>query len=170
MKAINSDKKKIRSKLHIPIVIILDNLRSVANIGNIFRLAEAIRIKKIYTLGYTATPPHPKLKKTSRGTENYIEYKHQEDPITLALNLKKKGYKLIGVETMKNATLLWNSQLSGKIALIFGNEALGIGKSLLEQCEQFLSLPMFGFKNSINVSNCVSAVLYYIAKSYYHKI
>lgn len=169
MNLLKKDRASCFSKKLLPIVLILDHLRSASNVGNIFRIAEALRIKKIYALGYTPIPPHPKLKKTARQTDRVVEFEARTNGIELLKELKKKGYQIIGVDTFSDCSSIWDSTFSGSLALLFGNEALGINHILLKYCDTFLSVPMFGFKNSINVSNCVSAVLYTLAKNYYQK-
>ena len=167
---VQGDKQKFSHRKLFPIVLILDNLRSAENVGNIFRLAEALKIEKIYALGYTPVPPHPKLKKTARGTEDFVNFSVSSCGVTLLKTLKNKEFNIIGIDTVHNAKCLWNYECNlGKLALIFGNEALGISQNLLKYCDEFISLPMFGFKNSINVSNCTSAVLYHIVRMYCKK-
>ena len=145
---------------HHPIVLVLDNLRSAYNVGNIFRLAEVCRIKQIITCGYTATPPHSKLKKTARGCDELVSYRHINTSMEAANVLKEEGFQTIAIETIKNASYIWDITFQFPTAFILGNEALGISQHTIEYCDIFARLPVFGYKNSLNVSNCAAVVLY----------
>ncbi len=143
-----------------PIILVLDNLRSAYNVGNIFRLAEVCRLEKIVTCGYTATPPHPKLQKTARGCDRIVPFEHYETASDAILELKAAGYFTVAVETVRNAAHIWDADLRFPVAFVFGNEALGIAESTLEYCDSVACLPVFGSKNSLNVSNCAAAIVY----------
>ena len=150
----------------IPVVILLDRLRSVHNVGNILRLADAVNAEKVICGGYTACPPHPKLAKSSMGAEDIVETEHVEHAAEAAAEYRNKGYEVIGIETVESAESVWDIEFKKPLMLIFGNEALGIQEETLKQCHRFVSLPSFGLKNSINVSNCASVVLYRVAEQF----
>ena len=135
-----------RPEIHI----VLDRLRSAHNVGNIFRLADAVGAKEVVCCGYTAAPPHPKLVKTAMGADKTLR------------ELKAEGCKAVAVETLETACDAWKFDYPEKIALVLGNEALGISPDALELCDAAVSLPMFGTKVSINVGNCAAVVLYMI--------
>ncbi len=143
-----------------PIILILDNLRSAYNVGNIFRLAEVCRIEEIITCGYTVTPPHPKLAKTARGCDKRVSCRQFESSLDAILFLKKKHYQIVAVETVANAFPIWDVPLHFPVAFVFGNEAHGISKRIFEQSDAVACLPVFGFKNSLNVANCAAVVTY----------
>ena len=146
-----------------PIVIILDRLRSAHNVGNIFRLADAVNAREVICCGYTATPPHPKLEKTAMGTDQMVDFRHFETAEEAAKTLKTEGYKIIAVETAESAVDYDKLELNSPTAFIMGNEALGISQEALAQCDAFTRLPAIGRKNSINVSNCAAVVLFHAA-------
>ena len=148
----------------LPLVLILDRLRSVHNVGNILRLADAVNAEEVACCGYTATPPHPKLAKASMGAENIVKTIHFDKASEAVIHYKSKGYKAIAAETVEQAELVWDFKVDGPIALVLGNEALGVQEETLEVCDSFVKLPAFGLKNSINVSNCAAVVLFEIAK------
>ena len=148
----------------LPIVIILDRLRSVHNVGNILRLADAVNAELVACCGYTACPPHPKLSKAAMGAEDIVNTAHYETAREAVLDFKDRGYKIYAVETVEQAEVLWDSQFEGSIALVLGNEALGIQEETLEICDYFLKLPAYGLKNSINVSNCAAVSLFEVAR------
>ncbi len=156
---VNSEDKTRESPIH-PIILILDNLRSAYNVGNIFRLADVCQVEEVITCGYTVTPPHPKLVKTARGCDKLVNHRHFETGLDAIISLKKSNYQIIAIETITNALPIWDIPIHFPIAFVFGNEALGISKSTLEQCDIFACLPVFGYKNSLNVANCAAVVTY----------
>ena len=156
----NTDNQKKKSSIQNDLVIVLDNLRSASNIGNIYRLAEALNIKAIYPCGYTAHPPHPKIAKTARNTELETPTHHFVTTSQACQKLKEQNYKLVAVETTSHSIDFWEFSFEIKTALIFGNEALGIEQQILQLCDAIVQLPLLGRKNSINVANCASALLF----------
>lgn len=155
----NRDGDNSRETEH-PIVIVLDRLRSAYNVGNIFRLAEVCAVEQVVTCGYTAHPPHPKIAKTALGTEERVPNVHFAATLDAVTGLRNKGYQIIGIETVENAPPVWEVSLEFPVAFVFGNEALGIGKDTLLACDVIAQLPAFGWKNSLNVANCATAVVY----------
>ncbi len=149
-----------------PVVFVLDRLRSAHNVGNIFRIAEITRIEQVITCGYTATPPHPKLAKTARGCDEIVPSTHFEATLQAVESLKQQGYRIVAVDTVETAQELWDYEISDKTAFIFGNEALGVDQAVLDRCDDFVKLPVFGFKNSLNVGNCASIVAYEVVRQY----
>ncbi len=149
-----------------PIAFILDRLRSAHNVGNIFRIAELVRINEVITCGYTATPPHHKLEKTARGCEQIVPFRHFETAVEAVAVLKEEGYTVIAVETVEDAPLYWEHKIKEKTAFILGNEALGVSDEALKLCDGFIRLPVFGFKNSLNVGNCASVIAYETARQF----
>lgn len=150
------------------IIIVLDRLRSAHNTGNIFRIAEAIKAEEIITCGYTPTPPHPKLEKTAMGTDKMVKFRHFESSFSAVEALRKEGVKMIlAVEPLKESVYAWKMDYKYPAAFIFGNEALGISEETLKICDGAVSLPMFGEKASINVGNCVAALLYIVVSKHF---
>lgn len=147
---------------HPEIHIVLDRLRSAHNVGNIFRLADAVGANEIVCCGYTAAPPHPKLVKTAMGADKTVPFRSFPTAADALRELKAEGCKAVAVETLETACDAWKFDYPDKIALLLGNEALGISPDALELCDAAVSLPMFGTKVSINVGNCAAVVLYMI--------
>jgi len=143
------------------ITIVLDRLRSAYNTGNIFRIADAIGAKEIICCGYTPFPPHPKLAKTAMGSDEMVRSRHFENS-TLAVDmLHTEGIRqILAVETGLDGVCAWEKKYEFPLALVFGNEALGILPDTISKCDGIVNLPMFGIKSSINVGNCAAAVLY----------
>ena len=147
-----------RPEIHI----VLDRLRSAHNVGNIFRLADAVGANEIVCCGYTAAPPHPKLVKTAMGADKTVPFRSFPTAADALRELTAEGCKAVAVETLETACDAWKFDYPDKIALLLGNEALGISPDALELCDAAVSLPMFGTKVSINVGNCAAVVLYMI--------
>jgi len=149
-------------KKHKPeITIILDRLRSAHNTGNIFRLADAVGAHEIIACGYTPAPPHPKLAKTAMGTDKYVQCRHFNTSLEAVNALREEGIKMIlAVETIDYAVSAWKMDYQYPLAIVLGNEALGISEDTIEACDGAVNLPMFGNKESINVGNCAAVVLY----------
>lgn len=148
----------------LPVAVVLDRLRSAFNVGNIFRLGDALNVEMIATCGYTATPPHAKLAKTARGSELTVPCTHFADAAVAVAALKQRGYTVFAVETVQGARQVWDMECRFPAAFVFGNEALGICPQALELADHVVAVPMFGLKNSINVGNCAAVVLYEAAR------
>ena len=145
------------------ITIVLDRLRSAFNTGNIFRIADAVGAKEIIACGYTPAPPHPKLEKTAMGADKMIPCRQMPDSATAVRQLKAEGVKqVLAVECTADSVFAWDYEYESPLAIVMGNEALGIEEKTLKLCDGVISLPMFGKKESINVGNCAAAVLYAI--------
>ena len=149
-----------RSQETLPVVLVLDNLRSAFNVGNIFRIAEATRAESIVACGYTACPPHEKLEKTARGCDQVVPCSHADTASDAIRELRSRGYHIYAVETVQDAPLFWEADLQFPAAFVLGNEALGISQDALALCDAFISLPALGQKNSINVGNCTAVILF----------
>lgn len=152
----------MKPKIHV----VLDRLRSAYNVGNIFRLAEAVGAAEIVCCGYTAAPPHPKLEKTAMGTDKLVPCRQFPDAESALRQLRSENCLCIAVDTVEYAEDAWDFQPTEQdIALVFGNEALGISQEALALCDKALRLPMFGGKSSINVGNCAAVILYLLVRN-----
>ena len=142
--------------------LILDRLRSAHNTGNIFRIAEALGAE-IVACGYTPAPPHPKLAKTAMGTDLTVPCRTMPDAVSAIRMLRNEGYRMIlAAEPGPESVFAWEKNYEFPLAVVFGNEALGVSEEALALCDASVSLPMFGTKVSINVGNCAAVVLYMI--------
>ncbi len=144
----------------LPVRLVLDRLRSAHNVGNIFRLADAVGAEGVITCGYTAAPPHPKLAKTARGCDQLVPWEGSPDARTAVQALRERGYAVYAVETVESARPVWEQPLRFPAAFVFGNEALGVTPESLPFCDGVVCLPCRGVKNSVNVGNCAAVVLY----------
>ncbi len=144
----------------LPVTVVLDRLRSAYNVGNVFRVAEALQVERIVTCGYTATPPHPKLARTARGCDLLVPCEASPDAATALAALRAAGCWICALETVPGAAPVWEVPMRFPAALVFGNEALGIAPEALELCDAVACLPRLGIKNSINVGNCAAVAPY----------
>jgi 23S rRNA (guanosine2251-2'-O)-methyltransferase len=143
-----------------PLWIVLDNLRSAFNVGAIFRLCDTMRAAGLYLCGYTAHPPNRKLEKTSLGTIDYVPWRHFEETEAAVRELQERGIPVWAVETSSHAVRYDRLDYPSPLALVFGNEALGVSREVLERCTGFVEIPTWGFKNSLNVATSVAVVGY----------
>lgn len=153
-------------KKHQENVVILHNIRSVSNVGAIFRTADAVGVGKIYLTGYTPAPldrfgrKRTDLAKSALGAEEYVSWEQKKNTTSLLKNLKQEGYSIIGVEQDKKAIDYRKVKLKSKNAFIFGAEVLGIPKNILNKCDVVVEIPMRGKKESLNVSVSVGIILF----------
>jgi 23S rRNA (guanosine2251-2'-O)-methyltransferase len=150
----------------MPIVAVLDNIRSMHNVGSIFRTADAFLLQAIYLCGYTPRPPHRDIHKTALGATDTVAWKYFPNSRAAVLALKEEGYRIAAVEQTKESVLL--NQFSvpdeAKLAIVFGNEVSGIDEEVLALCDAAIEIPQFGMKHSLNVSVAAGIVLWELSK------
>ena len=146
----------------IPVVIVLDNIRSGHNVGSVFRTADAFRIKKIYGCGHTCMPPHPEIYKTALGAEDTIPHEHLSDILTCLGELKTKNFILIGIEQTDSSLPLQEFRFDPDLnyAIVLGNEVNGVQLEALELCDHVVEIPQEGTKHSLNISVAAGIVLW----------
>ncbi|WP_452225171.1 RNA methyltransferase [Lacinutrix chionoecetis] len=145
-----------------PIIVILDNIRSLNNIGSVFRTSDAFLIEKIYLCGITATPPHKDIHKTALGSTDTVAWEHVENTLNLVESLKVKGYKVISIEQAENAVMLdaFTVKKDEKYAIIFGNEVKGVAQDVVNASNYIIEIPQFGTKHSLNISVSCGVVIW----------
>ena len=143
-----------------PLYLVLDNLRSAFNVGSIFRTADTARLSRVITCGYTAHPPHPKLDKTALGTLDYVDTEHTASTLDSVLSLQQQGIPVWALETTSRSKLYTSLPYPRPLAVVLGNEALGVDREVLERCDELIEIPMFGFKNSLNVAAATAVVVF----------
>ena len=145
-----------------PIIIILDNVRSLNNIGSVFRTADAFLVQKIYLCGITATPPHKDIRKTALGATESVEWEYRKDTLELVNELKADGVHIVSVEQAENAVMLNFYQVNPEktTALIFGNEVKGVSQEVVSASHMVLEIPQFGTKHSLNISVSTGVVVW----------
>jgi len=146
----------------IPLIVILDNVRSLHNIGSVFRTSDAFLIEAIYLCGITATPPHAEIHKTALGAENTISWNYFEQTLDAIKELKEKGYNIVAIEQAENSVMLNDLQLEKdkKYAVILGNEVHGVDQKAMNECDFCIEIPQFGTKHSLNVSVTAGIVIW----------
>lgn len=137
-----------------PIVLVLDNVRSLNNVGSAFRTADAFRIEKIYLCGITGTPPHRDIQKTALGATESVEWEYCLNTLEAVDKLKNAGYQISALEQVDNSKMLndFLPERGQKYALIFGNEVFGVEEEVLKACDHILEIPQLGTKHSLNIS------------------
>ena len=137
-----------------PYILILDDIRSMNNIGSVFRTADAFKVEKIYLCGITATPPHREIQKTALGADETVVWEHVQDVISLVKDLQKNGYQVAAVEQVEKSVSLLDflPKKDEKYAFIFGNEVFGVNQTVVEQANFCLEIPQYGTKHSLNIS------------------
>ncbi len=144
------------------ITLICDNLRSVFNVGSIFRSAECLGIGEILLCGITPLPTHPNLPKTAMGTESLVAWRHFDHTSEAIMSCKQQGMHIYALETVQGAQSVFSAVYNYPMALVLGNESLGINPEHLALCDSFISLPQLGWKNSLNVGVATACTLYQI--------
>jgi len=149
--------------------ILLHNVRSMHNVGAAFRSADAFGIDEILVSGFTPYPPRPEISKTAIGAEKHVEWDKISDFENDLSSLKKSGYRLVGLEQTTESVLLPNYRLpkEQKICLVFGNEVTGVDEELLPYIDDFVEIPQYGHKHSLNVSVTVGVALYAFLEKYW---
>ena len=149
----------------IPIIAVLENVRSAYNVGSVFRTADAFLIEAIYITGYTAKPPHKEIKKTALGAEETVDWKHFVNAAEAVQALKQEGYKVFAVEQVENSISLEKFDTAGMIAVIFGNEVSGVEQSTIALCDGTIEIPQLGMKHSLNIATAVGVVLWELVRT-----
>jgi len=146
----------------LPLVVVLDNIRSCNNIGSVFRTSDALLIEKVYLCGITATPPNAEIHKTALDAEKSVEWEYLEKTGDAVTNLQNKGYKVYAIEQVENSISLpdYFPAAGEKIAVVFGNEVKGVQQSVVNLCDGSIEIPQFGTKHSFNISVSAGIVLW----------
>ncbi|HVA99553.1 MAG TPA: TrmH family RNA methyltransferase [Bacteroidia bacterium] len=145
-----------------PIVIVLDNVRSLNNIGSVFRTADAFLIEAIYLCGITATPPHKDIHKTALGATDSVAWNYFTNTIDAIEKLRENKYKIYAIEQAEKSIFLnkFLPNKNEKIALIFGNEINGVAQNVIENCDNCIEIPQLGTKHSLNIAVSVGVVVW----------
>jgi len=157
---LNVDEFKSAEKT--PLIIILDNIRSLNNIGSVFRTSDAFLIEKIYLCGITATPPHNDIRKTALGSTETVDWEYAERTIDVVNQLKSQHIKIISIEQAEDATMLndFQPESNQKYALVFGNEVKGVAQDVVDASNVVIEIPQFGTKHSLNISVSCGVVVW----------
>lgn len=158
---------EFKSKEKLNFFLVLDNVRSMNNVGSIFRTADCLGISKIYLCGITPCPPHREIHKTSLGAENSVEWEYSGDIFSLVSDLKSKNYKVLGLEQTDKSKDIRNCDmnLEKNTILVVGNEIDGVSQNVVELCDEIIEIPQFGTKHSFNVAVSTGIAIWELLKN-----
>jgi 23S rRNA (guanosine2251-2'-O)-methyltransferase len=145
-----------------PLIVVLDNIRSLNNIGSVFRTSDAFRIEKIYLCGITATPPHKDIQKTALGSTESVDWAYAESTAELVQKLQASSVQVLSIEQAENATMLntFTPKPNQTYALVFGNEVKGVSQEVVNLSDDVIEIPQYGTKHSLNISVSCGVVLW----------
>ncbi|HOK59988.1 MAG: RNA methyltransferase [Tenuifilum sp.] len=153
---------EFKSSEKLPIAVVLDNVRSLNNVGSVFRTSDAFLIEKIYLCGITGIPPHPEIHRSALGAENSVDWEYADSTVKAVEGLKQSGYVIISVEQVEHSVLLnqFYPKKGQKYALVFGNEVKGVGQDVVDISDVCIEIPQLGTKHSFNISVSAGIVLW----------
>ncbi|WP_316784481.1 RNA methyltransferase [Pedobacter frigiditerrae] len=156
------DIQEFKEQEKLPVVVVLDNVRSMHNVGSVFRTADGFSIEKVILCGITAQPPHREIEKTALGATQSVEWEHFEDTLAAIDSLREQGYQIIAIEQAENSTMLntFKPSVAAKYALIFGNEVNGVSDEAMQNIDECIEIPQFGTKHSFNIVISAGIVLW----------
>jgi tRNA G18 (ribose-2'-O)-methylase SpoU len=159
---------EFREQKKFPLVVVLDDIRSLNNIGSFFRTGDAFNIEKMFLCGITAMPPHRDIHKTALGSTDTVDWEYKQQTIDCVLDLKKQGYEICVIEQTSETMLLQEvAQLAIKpVVLVFGNEVNGVAQEVIDVADRIIEIPQFGTKHSLNVSVCAGVVMWEFCKKH----
>ncbi len=154
-----------KEKLHL--IVVLDNVRSLFNVGSVFRTSDAFLIEEIFLCGITSTPPHTEIHKTALGAETTVKWRYFQKTEDAVSYLKNENWSVVAIEQVEGSTMLsdFDFNANGKLAVVFGNEVKGVQQSVVNLCENCIEIPQFGTKHSLNISVTAGIVIWEFAKN-----
>jgi len=159
--------EEFKTQEKFPIILVLDNIRSLNNVGTFFRTGDAFNVQKIYLCGITAQPPHRDIHKTALGATDTVEWEYAESTVDLINKLKNDGVRTLVLEQTEQTTMLQSLKWDGEVpvALIFGNEVEGVQQDVIDACDEVVEIPQFGTKHSFNVSVSAGIVMWELVRN-----
>lgn len=160
--------EEFRNAQKLPVVVVLENVRSAYNVGSLFRTADAFLLQSIYITGYTAHPPHKEIHKTALGAEDTVNWKYFKSAAQAIEDLNKQGYMVLAVEQVRNSNLLHQANFTKmhKVAVVFGNEVTGVEQETINLCKGVIEIPQLGMKHSLNIATAAGVVLWEIVRTH----
>lgn len=151
----------------LPLVVVLDGVRSLYNVGSVFRTSDAFRVSEVILCGITATPPNAEIHKTALGAEDSVNWRYFKDTMEAVATLRSEGYTLLAIEQCEGSTMLndFHPEEGSKYAIILGNEVKGVQQEVVDACDGCLEIPQFGTKHSMNVSVTAGIVIWHFANT-----
>ena len=164
--------EQFREADKLPLIVVLDDVRSLYNVGSVFRSSDAFRVEAVYLCGITATPPHPEIHKTALGGEDSVAWRYFNTATEAVQSLHDEGVTVYSIEQVEGSTKLQNLQLDTdkRYAVVLGNEVKGVHQEVVDMSDGCLEIPQFGTKHSLNVSVTAGMVIWEVAKQFIDKI
>jgi tRNA G18 (ribose-2'-O)-methylase SpoU len=164
--------EEFKASEKMPLIVVLDDVRSMYNVGSVFRTADAFRVEAIYLCGITAQPPHPEIHKTALGAEDTVAWRHFDTALDAVQSLKEQGYTVLSIEQCEGSTMLnelgvRSEELGVGYAIILGNEVKGVHQEVVDASDGCIEIPQFGTKHSLNVSTTAGIVIWHFAQRYF---
>ena len=158
--------EEFKASKKMPLVVVLDDVRSMYNVGSVFRTSDAFRVESICLCGITARPPHAEIHKTALGAEDSMEWRYFERTIDAVEALKVEGFVVFSIEQCEGSTMLQNlkSEPGRRYAIVLGNEVKGVKQEVVDMCDGCVEIPQFGTKHSLNVASTAGIVIWEFAK------
>ena len=150
----------------LPVAVLLDNVRSMYNVGAFFRTADAAAVERLYLCGITGHPPKKEIAKTALGAEETVPWEHAWEPLPVAQTLRERGYELTAIETTVHAVDLYDWSPRWPVCLVFGHEVDGVRPEISALCDTHVRIPMLGTKHSLNVATAAGVVIYELLRKY----
>ena len=162
--------EEFKSRKKTPLVIVLDNVRSLHNVGSVFRTSDAYLVEAVCLCGITSTPPHAEIHKSALGAENSVDWVYFEDTLEAIKELKTKGFEVLAIEQAEGSTLLNQLEINpaGKYAVVLGNEVKGVQQAVVDACDGCIEIPQYGTKHSLNVSVTAGIIIWEFASKLFN--
>lgn len=157
--------EEFKSRKKTPLVVVLDNVRSLHNVGSVFRTSDAYLVEAVCLCGITSTPPHAEIHKSALGAENSVDWLYFEDTLEAIKELKTKGFEVLAIEQAEGSTMLNQLEINpaGKYAVVLGNEVKGVQQAVVDACDGCIEIPQYGTKHSLNVSVTAGIIIWEFA-------
>lgn len=157
--------EEFKSREKTPLIVVLDNVRSLHNVGSVFRTSDAYLVEAVYLCGITSTPPHAEIHKSALGAENSVEWKYFEETAEAINELKAKGFEVLAIEQAEGSTMLNALEINPakKYAVVLGNEVKGVQQTVVDACDGCIEIPQYGTKHSLNVSVTAGIIIWEFA-------
>ena len=159
--------EEMRSSEKIPVIVVLENIRSAYNVGSVFRSSDAFLVRSMFVVGYKARPPHKEIRKSALGAEDTVDWKYLKTTLEAIDELRSLQFDVYAVEQAEGSFALNEFNSSGKqVGVIFGNEVSGVEQSTIERCDGCLEIPQLGMKHSLNIATAAGVIIWELVKPY----
>ena len=160
--------EEFKQSKKLPLVVVLDNIRSLNNIGSVFRTSDAFRVESIYLCGISATPPSMEIHKTALGAEDSVDWRYFADTHEAVRELQNRGYRVMAIEQCQGSTMLNEFEPDQNVGygVVMGNEVKGVQQTVVDMCDGCLEIPQYGTKHSLNVSVTTGLVIWELFRKF----